>query len=122
MPWVMRVMAATASTSVKPLRSRLSPSCCHLVCKTKDFLATERLEMVDETHPEVELGVAGELLSIWHADEHQANLATVVDVPHLLQAGRFQTIGLVDDDEFRHIRYVQRQVVVASASTTPRIQ
>lgn len=54
-----------------------------------------------ETDPAVELGVAGEsLFDAWHLDGDDAYVAAVEVVADLLEAGGFESVGFVDDQQF----------------------
>ena len=67
----------------------------------RDVVGVERLVLVGEPDPAVELRVAGELpVEAGHADQDQAEVASVEEVPELLQPGGFQAVGLVDDHQF----------------------
>jgi hypothetical protein len=35
-----------------------------------------------------------------HPNEHQPDLAAVIDIAHLLDSRHFQAVGLIDQDEF----------------------
>jgi hypothetical protein len=53
---------------------------------------------VGEPDPAVELWVAGELpVEAGHADEDQAEIASVEEVPELFQPAGFQSVSPVDD-------------------------
>lgn len=66
----------------------------------EELLGSEWTVLVDEPHPGVELGIAGEaLLKPRHADQDDANSASVVVIPKLLEAGRPQAVGIVHDHQ-----------------------
>ena len=76
-----------------------------LLQEPTDFLGGQRVELVDEADPGIELGVAGEaLFETGHTDEHEADVADIEDGAELLQGGDLQTVGLVDEDEPRRVR------------------
>ena len=61
----------------------------------------QRLVVVGEPDPAVQLGIAGQLsVEAGHADEDHAQVAAVEEVAELLEAGGLEAVGLVDDDQF----------------------
>src|SRR5207302_4111880 len=52
------------------------------------------------SRPAVQLRVAGKsLLQAWHTDQHHANLSTVVEIAQLLEAGCFESVGFVHQEQ-----------------------
>jgi hypothetical protein len=55
---------------------------------------------MDEANPGVELRIPRQAcFDPGHANQDQAQLAPVIEIPHLLQAGGFESVGFIDDDE-----------------------
>ena len=67
---------------------------------SRDVVGVERLVLVGEPDPAVQLGVAGELpVEAGHTDQDQAEIASVEEVPELFQPSGSQAVSLIDDHQ-----------------------
>ena len=64
------------------------------------FQAAQGSELVDEADSRVQLRVAGEsFLQTRHANEHDANISTIVEVAELFKACGFETVGFINHEQ-----------------------
>jgi hypothetical protein len=66
----------------------------------RDVVGVERLVLVGESDPAVQLWVAGELpVEAGHADQDQSEIASVEEVPELFQPSGSQAVSFIDDHQ-----------------------
>ncbi len=81
-----------------------------------EVVIAQRPVLVGEADAAVELGVA---FQSGHADQDQAQVVAVDEVPKLFEAGGFQAVGLVDDEQFGVAALVGESERVSPVSDFP---
>ena len=89
LPPVIRTTALTVSKSLVSSRVERQAELVPVVGQDeREVVGVERLVLVGEADPAVQLGVAGQLpVEAGHADQDQAEVAAVEEVAELFQAG-----------------------------------
>ena len=84
--------------------------------------SAQRQELVDEPDARIQLGVSPQaLLKTRHADQHQADMATVIQIAQLLEPSRPESIGFINNDEIGPWPPGRAPIVVPVSRTPPRV-